>query len=149
NNTFVLMYDQCGRTTPLGPNEYVLVNLKTVEGVTGAEQLNVYTVHLFRDGTMMFFENGSLQPPGRASAVEGMKGAVGFGPSPNCCFNHVIPEFQIQLSAAGGNSYSPDPLFWYSVVPPPPAPTPTPPPQTFHLTVSPLGPGGGSVSSTD
>ena len=126
NNTFALMYDQCGRTTPLGPNEYVLVNLRTVEGATGAEQLNVYTVHLFPDGTMIFFENGSLQPQGRATFVQGMQGAVGFGPSPNCSFNHVIAEFQIDLAAAGGDSYSPDPLFWSSAVPPTPTPTPTP-----------------------
>jgi Galactose oxidase, central domain/Abnormal spindle-like microcephaly-assoc'd, ASPM-SPD-2-Hydin/Thrombospondin type 3 repeat len=143
NNTFALMYDQCGRTTPLGPDEYVLVNLRTVEGVTGAEQLNVYTVHLFTDGTMIFFENGSLQPPGRATTVQGMQGAVGFGPSPNCSFNHVIAEFQIDLAAAGGDSYSPDPLFWSSAVPP--APTPTPTPSGPIVNVSDVVSGGGTT----
>ncbi len=124
NNTFVLMYDECGRTAPLGPNEYVLVNFKTVETENGGEKLNNYSVHLFIDGTLIFIENGFLKPPGRAKVVEGMQGAVGFGPSPNCSFNHVTAEFQIELSAAGGNSYSPDPLFWSSLTSPPPPPPP-------------------------
>jgi hypothetical protein len=129
NNTFVLLYDECGRTVPLGPNEYVLVNFKTVEVENGAEKLNIYTVHLFTDGTIIFFENGFLKPPGRAKIIEGMQGAVGFGPSPNCASNHVIAEFQIELSAAGGHSYSPDPIFWSSVTPSA-TPSPQPPPAT-------------------
>jgi len=128
NNTFVLMYDECGRTQPLGPDEYVLVNFKTVENENGADHLNIYSVHLFTDGTIVFIENGFLKPPGRAKIVEGMQGAVGFGPSPNCSFNHVTAEFQIELSAAGGHSYSPDPLFWSSNPAPVPTPTPTPAP---------------------
>src|SRR5262245_8830105 len=31
-DTFVLMYDECGRTTPLRADEYFTVSLKTVEG---------------------------------------------------------------------------------------------------------------------
>jgi hypothetical protein len=144
NNTFVLMYDECGRTQPLGPNEYVLVNFKTVENENGADHLNIYSVHLFTDGTIIFIENGFLKPPGRARIVEGMQGAVGFGPSPNCSFNHVTAEFQIELSAAGGHSYSPDPLFWSSNPPPVPTPTPTPAPsgpQILSAGVVPLVPG--------
>jgi hypothetical protein len=125
NNTLTLMYDDCGRTVPLGPNEYVLVNFKTLEGITGSEQLNIYTIHLFTDGTIVFFENG-VQASGRTKVFEGMLGAVAFGLSPNCPFNHVTAEFQIELSAAGGNSYSPDPLFWSSVTPPPPSSSTTP-----------------------
>ena len=128
NNTFVLMYDQCSRTTPLGPNEYVLVSFKTVEIESGQEKLKNYNLHLFTNGTIVFVEDGVVRPPGRAQLIEGMRGAVGFGPSPNCSFNHVIAEFQIELSAAGGHSYSPDPIFWSSVVPP--QPTPTPPPHS-------------------
>src|SRR6266850_6555253 len=30
-DTFMLMYDECGLTTPLGPNEYFLLNFETVE----------------------------------------------------------------------------------------------------------------------
>jgi hypothetical protein len=121
------MYDQCNRTTPLGQNEYVLVSFKTVEIENGQEKPKNYNLHLFTDGTIIFIEDGVVQPPGRAQIVEGMRGAVGFGLSPNCSFNHVIAEFQIELSAAGGHSYSPDPNFWSSVVPPQPTPTPTPP----------------------
>src|SRR6267378_4471413 len=122
NNTFVLMYDQCSRTTPLGANEYVLVSFKTVELEGGLEKLKNYNLHIFTDGTIAFIEDGVVQPPGRAQLIEGMRGAVGFGPSPNCSFNHVVAEFQIELSAAGGHSYSPDPLFWSSLIPPPPPP---------------------------
>jgi hypothetical protein len=127
NNTFALMYDECGRTNPLGPNEYVLVSFKTVEVEGGQEKLKNYNIHLFTDKTIVFIEDGIVQPPGRTQLIEGMRGAVGFGPSPNCAFNHVIGEFQIELSAAGGHSYSPDPLFWSSFIPPSP-PTPPPPP---------------------
>lgn len=129
-DTFMLMYDECGRTVPLGPDEYFLVSLKTVEVTNGVEELVHYVIHIFTDGKIMFFENGALQPPGWASVVEGQRGKVGFGPSPNCPFNHGIAEFQIELSAAGGQSYSPDPLFWGSLVPPPP---PSPPPPTPTL----------------
>jgi len=129
-DTFLLMYDECGRTTPLGPNEYFTVSLKTVEGDKGKEELENYVIHIFTDGTIMFFENGVLQPPGRATEVEGQRGAVGFGVSPNCSVPHVIAEFEIKLAAANpqvNGGYSPDPLFWSSFVPPPP-PTPTPTP---------------------
>jgi hypothetical protein len=136
NNTLALMYDECGRTTQLGPNEYVLVSFKTVEVENGQEKLKNYNLHLFTDGTIIFIEDGVLQPPGRAQLIEGMRGAVGFGRSPNCSFNHVIAEFQIELSAAGGHSYSSDPLSWSSTVPPQPAQPPPPPPGPNILNVS-------------
>src|SRR2546425_330733 len=36
-DTFMLLYDECGRTTPLAPDEYFLINFDTVEGPRGAE----------------------------------------------------------------------------------------------------------------
>ena len=60
------MYDECGLTTPLGPNEYFLVSFKTVELEAGIEQLKHYAIHIFTDGTIIFLENGVVQPPGRA-----------------------------------------------------------------------------------
>lgn len=35
-DTFMLLYDECGRTTPLAPDEYVLVTFDTVEVEDGA-----------------------------------------------------------------------------------------------------------------
>ena len=119
----MLMYDECHRTTPLGPNEYVLVSFNTVEKDNEKEKLEHYNVHLFADGTIIFIEDGVPHPDGRAHEVEGQRGAVSFGPSANCPFNHVIAEYQIELEEAGGHSYSPDPLFWGSSIPQsPPAP---------------------------
>jgi hypothetical protein len=129
-DTFVLMYDECARTVPLGPDEYFLISFKTVEVEDGKEKLEHYVIHVFTNGTIMFFDNGILQPPGRAPMVEGQRGTVGFGPSPNCATPHVIAEFEIKLSAANvilDGAYSPDPLFWGSAPPPTPTPTPCPP----------------------
>ena len=120
-DTFVLMYDECGRTTPLGPDEYFLVSFKTVEVENGVEKLEHYVLHVFSDGTIVFVEDGLVEPSGRATVVDGMRGKVGFGPSPNCAFDHVIAEFQVPLSITG-SSYSPDPLFWGASAPPPPPP---------------------------
>lgn len=120
-DTFVLMYDECGRTTPLGPSEYFLVSFKTVEVENGAEKLEHYVLRLFSDGTLVFEEDGAVHPPGRTAVLYGMRGAVGFGSSPNCSFEHVIAEFQVPLSITG-SSYSPDPLFWGASAPPPPPP---------------------------
>lgn len=123
-DTFMLMYDECGRRAPLGPDEYFLVSLSTVEVENGVEHLNLYTNHLFTDGTIIFIENGVPQhaPDGstRVAEIGGQRGRVSFGQSPNCPFDHVIVEFQIKLSAAlpevhGG--YSPDPQFWSSTPP--------------------------------
>jgi hypothetical protein len=121
-DTFVLMYDECSRRVPLGPDEYFRVFFKTVETDGGIENLEHYVIHVFTDGTILFFENGVVHPPGRAAVVDGMRGKVGFGKSPNCAFDHVIAEFEIPLSITG-QSYSPDPLFWGASVPPPPPPT--------------------------
>jgi hypothetical protein len=126
-DTLVLMYDEVNRTTPLGPDEYFLINFKTVEIEDGKEKLENYVIHVFTDGTIIFFENGVVQPPGRAPLVEGQRGRAGFGPSPNSATPHLIAEFEIKLSAANvilDGAYSPDPIFWGSA----PPPTPTPPP---------------------
>ncbi|MCI0548245.1 MAG: thrombospondin type 3 repeat-containing protein [Candidatus Rokubacteria bacterium] len=120
-DTFVLMYDECSRRVPLGPDEYFRVFFRTVETEAGAEKLEHYVLHLFTDGTILFIEDGVVQSPGRATVVHGMRGKVGFGRSPNCAFDHVIAEFQVPLSITG-SSYSPDPLFWGASVPPPPPP---------------------------
>lgn len=117
-DTFLLLYDECGRTSPLGADEYVLVEFKTVEIEDGKEVLERYALRLYTDGTIEFLENGILQSPGRAAVVEGQRGKVGFGRSLNCAYDHIISEFEIELSAAGGHSYSPDPLFWTSTVSP-------------------------------
>ena len=66
--------------------------------------------------------------------IEGQRGRASFGTSPTCPFNHLIAEFQIPLESAGtltagfDTTYSPDPLFWGSSVPPPPPPLPPCPP---------------------
>ncbi|MCI0401743.1 MAG: hypothetical protein L0Y67_01345 [Gammaproteobacteria bacterium] len=129
-DTFVLMYDECSRTIPLGPNEYFLVNFDTVELENGLEKLERYTVHIFTDGTIIFFEDGELQANEagefRVEEIEGQRGRVGFGPSATCPFDHVIAEYQIVLATAGGNSYSPDPLFWGSDAPDEPELPPCP-----------------------
>ncbi len=140
-DTFMLMYDECGTTSPLGLDQYFLVHLNTVEVVNGTHQLVSYVIHIFNDNTIIFFENGVLQPPGRSTVVDGLQGAAGFGPSPNCSFNHLIVEFQVPLSAAGGGgTYSPDPLFWSSNVPPPPPTNQTQTPPVAEFTFTPQFP---------
>ncbi|HEV2988278.1 MAG TPA: nidogen-like domain-containing protein [Candidatus Angelobacter sp.] len=128
-DTFFLMYDECARTTPLGPNDYFLVNFTNVETSSGSPKLVHYNIHIFTDGTIIFIENGQVQSVNgqrRVPEIQGQRGKVGFGPSPTCQFNHVIAEFQIPLTSAGSltaqfdTTYSPDPLFWTSNVPPPP-----------------------------
>lgn len=123
-DTFVLMYDECGRTSPLGPDEYFLVNFDTVEVEAGIEKLERYIEHIFADGTLIFIEDGVLQTNEdgefRVEQIDGQRGDAGFGPSPNCPFDHVIVEFEIILDTAGGASYSPDPSFWGATPPEPP-----------------------------
>ncbi|MEX2498474.1 MAG: nidogen-like domain-containing protein [Wenzhouxiangellaceae bacterium] len=127
-DTFVLMYDECQRTTPLDNDEYFLVTFDSVEVEDGAEQLVRYIVHLFSDGTLAVFKNGELltneNGESRVTEIEGQRGDVGFGPSPTCPFDHVIAEYEIVLDTASGFSYSPDPLFWSSD---PPEDDPEPP----------------------
>ena len=48
HDTLMLMYDECGRTAPLGPNEYTLVNFSTVEIEGGEETLQRYSVTCLR-----------------------------------------------------------------------------------------------------
>ena len=123
-DTLMLLYDECGRTTPLGPDEYFLVSFTTVELEGGVEKLEHYVVHLFRDGTIVFIEDDSVETDDlgfhRVEEIEGQRGAVGFGPSPNCPVDHVVAEFEIKLTATGAaldGAYSPDPQFWSSAVP--------------------------------
>jgi len=132
-DTFFLMYDECARTAPLGPNDYFLVNFTNVDSSSGSPALVHYTIHIFADGTIIFFENGQVQSVNgqtRVPVIQGQRGKVGFGTSPTCAFNHVIAEFQIPLESAGSltasfdTTYSPDPLFWTSNAPPPPPPLP-------------------------
>src|SRR5712692_8218923 len=49
-DTFMLMYDECGITAPLGRDEYFLVAFTTVEKENGVETLEHYIVHIFTDG---------------------------------------------------------------------------------------------------
>jgi hypothetical protein len=132
-DTFFLMYDECARTEPLGPNDYVLVNFDNVDNGSVSPELEHYSIHIFTDGTIIFLENGQVQSvngQARLVQIQGQRGRVGFGASPTCAFNHVIAEFQIPLQSAGSltaafdTTYSPDPLFWTSSVPPPPPPLP-------------------------
>lgn len=130
-DTLTLMYDECRQTQPLGPDEYFSVSFKTVEVKDEKEALEQYVVHIFPDGTIAFFENGVLQAPGRSRVVEGQRGSVGFGASPNCSANHAMAEFEIKLSAANATlngGYSPEPIFWGGFNPPTPPVRPPPPP---------------------
>lgn len=118
-DTLMLMYDECARTAPLGPNEYVLVNFDTVEQDGDESELERYAVHVFGDGTLIFFENGEAvaAPDGRirVAEIEGQKAKAGFGASPTCDFDHVFAEYEIKLTATGlqlNGGYSPDPIFW-------------------------------------
>jgi hypothetical protein len=132
-DTFLLLYDECGITTTLGLNQYFLVSFSNVEGGGSTATFEHYSVHIFTDGTIVFFDNGQAQSVNgqfRVPTIAGQKGRVGFGPSPNCQGSHVIVEYQIPLESAksltGGTPYSPDPLFWGSSPPPPPPINPCP-----------------------
>lgn len=121
-DTFMLLYDECDRRAPLGPDEFFAVNFDTVEQQPGGpEELDRMTVHVFGDGTIAFFRDGVLQRgaggAGRVDEIDGQRGAAGFGPSPDCPFNHLVVEYEIELGAAGGNSYSPDPAYWSGTPP--------------------------------
>jgi hypothetical protein len=111
-DTFMLLYDECDRRTPLRPDEFFVVSFDTVEN----ERFVRYVVHVFGDGTIAFFENGELEHADggatRAREIDGQHGAAGFGPSPDCDRNHLVVEYDIELEAAGGHSYSPDPAWW-------------------------------------
>jgi hypothetical protein len=130
-DTFMLMYDEVGMTTPLGPNQSFRVSFTTVEHEDGHDRLNFYTDQIFPDGTITFLENGVVQHDAsgntRVTSIGGQQGQAGFGPSPNASIPHVIAEFQIALSANQtvlNGGYSPDPQFWTSDPPPPPPPPP-------------------------
>lgn len=111
-DTFMLVYDECQRRTPLGADEFFVVSFDTVED----ERFERYVIHVFGDGTIVFFEDGKLErgPGGEARVreIDGQRGAAGFGPSPDCDHNHLVVEYEIELEAAGGHSYSPDPAWW-------------------------------------
>jgi Nidogen-like/Thrombospondin type 3 repeat len=120
-DTFMLMYDECSRTTALRPDEYFLINFDTVETDSGSEELERYSIHVFADGTLIWFVNGVAQVDAaghaRVQTIDGQRARAGFGPSPNCAASHLTVEFQIELTAAGGHSYSPDPIFWGATPP--------------------------------
>jgi hypothetical protein len=122
-DTLTLMYDECARTRPLGPDEFFLVSFDTAVTEDGKEKFERYTVHIFGDSTLIFFEDGKLQadPTGkvRTHEIQGQRAAAGFGPSPTCATNHLTVEYQVELDAAGGHGYSDDPLFWGGSAPPP------------------------------
>lgn len=118
-DTLMLMYDETQRTMPLAPDEYVLVHFMTVDEVAGALVLDHYNIHIFDDDTMIFFKNGAVQGSGRVAEIEGQRAAVTFGPSVNLATPHVIAEYQIELSEAGGASYSDEPLWWTNIPPGP------------------------------
>ena len=123
-DTLMLLYDECSQTVPLRPNEYIRVGFTTVEVEGGIEALEHYVIHIFTDGTIIFIEDGTPQTDvageARVAEIEGQRGAVGFGPSPNCPLDHVFAEFEIKLSATGialDGGYSPDPQFWGAQAP--------------------------------
>ena len=123
-DTFELMYDECARTTPLGANEYFLVTFDTVEEEDGAQHLERYAIHVFANGTIIFFENGEAVPDDsgklRVAEIEGQRGDAAFGPSPHCAAPHLTVEFEIKLTATGlslNGGYSPDPIFWGATPP--------------------------------
>src|SRR2546428_1128899 len=74
-DTFLLMYDECGLTLPLGPDGYFQIHFNTVDKDNGTEKLAHYVLHVFGDNTIMFWEDGMLHPARRASVIEGMKAA--------------------------------------------------------------------------
>ena len=123
-DTFELMYDECARTTPLGPNEYFLVTFDTVEEEDGKQHLERYAIHVFANGTIIFFENGHAEADAsgkfRVTEIEGQRGDAAFGPSPHCATPHLTVEFEIKLTATGlslNGGYSPDPIFWGATPP--------------------------------
>lgn len=116
-DTLMLMYDECGKTQPLGSDDSFLLHFMSVEEEAGVQRLEHYNVRVFADDTIVFILDGVLQPPGRASVVHGQRGDADFGTSPNCNWDHLIVEFQVPLTAAGGGSYSSDPLWWVGDVP--------------------------------
>lgn len=112
-DTFVVLIDDCDRTTPLSPNEYYLLNIDGLDVVDGVDKYAKFSIHAFNDGTITVSKNGSLllNENGQARSVKigGRKGHVGFGPSPNCPFDHVIVEHEDELAIAAGNSIEPPP----------------------------------------
>lgn len=121
-DTFFLMYDECGTTSPLGPDQYFLISFDSVEPTNGHDGLHRYNIHVFSDGTIIESENGVVQTDSqgnsRVTTIDNQRGKAGFGVSPKCNFPHLIVEYQIDLTQAGGDSYSPDPLFWGGTDPP-------------------------------
>ena len=126
-DTFMLMYDECGITEPLGPDEYFLVYFNTIEEEDGVSVFENYVIHLFTDGTIIFLEDGVAeendQGETRVDEIAGQRGDVGFGASSNCAFDHVTAEFEIKLSITGvdlDGGLSTGFNRWVSRPPPPP-----------------------------
>jgi hypothetical protein len=118
----MLMYEN-PRSVPLGLDEYVTINFKTVgeSPATGlSNALVTYVVRVFGDGTFQAFVDGIERGPGgRQTDIFSMKARAGFGPSRANADPHVLSEFQIGLSAVGFQKccYSPDPAWWSSSTP--------------------------------
>jgi hypothetical protein len=121
-DTFVFLMENCNRTTPLGSNEYSLLSYDIVKKENGVEKLEHQYVHIFTDGTIILFKDGEVQTSAdgkyRVEEIQGQRGSVGFGTSPNCDFGHVIVEYQIPFTSFRGNSYSPNQFFLQGVIPP-------------------------------
>lgn len=149
SDTFMLLYDECGERSAPKPDEYILVSFKIVEFEDGAAKLQHYAVHLFGDDTIIVLENGKPQLSAggtqRAAVIEGQHGAVGFGKSPQCSFNHQIGEYDIRLGASLGGVQAAQAGYpgQYPVEPPPPPPPPPrpgPPPPPPPLPPPPPSP---------
>ena len=116
-----LNYDEVGRQTPLGDDEFALVHWETVIN----DALVHVSARIFNDGTIMLFRDGIAveDPPGtvRATAIQHHEGSAGFGPSFDSPASHLIYELVVPLKGAVlshvlGTPYSPAPQHWGSVV---------------------------------
>ena len=116
-----LMYDFPLRVNPLGATDSVHINFFTVETVSGAPKLIDYDIFIYGNGQVQILQQGKPTPPGNIVA------AAGFGTSPNSSTAHVTAELQVPLVAGPPSTYSSDPLFWNTSLPPTPTPPPDPP----------------------
>lgn len=128
-DSFGVLFDFCGAVQPLAPDQYAVVQFRNVKTPSLAEKYRSYVAYIFGDGTLTVFIDGVAQVDAtgqvRVAELDGQRGKVGFGKSPNCAFDHVIVEFKLVLERAsdtsGANPYthtlSPDPLLWTGQVP--------------------------------
>ena len=117
-----LNYDEVGRQTPLGVDEFALVHWETVID----DAVVHVSARIFNDGTIMLFRDGvAVEDPAagtvRAAEIEHHAGSAGFGPSFASPASHLIYELVVPLEGAAlshvpGTPYSPAPQHWGSVV---------------------------------